>query len=150
MWNDGMKLLFFCCATLLPAGFLSAQETPSKIISVGQLEKVGIVGRLGLPLGEVTGLEGEIVAGESTGAKSDEGLLLIKVTSVSGKLQPHPQLFRFTSPGEEKPPLGTSLKFRAYETGAFTGLPKNWPGDVPLQAGAAFHFESRIVILAIP
>ncbi|RYD17616.1 MAG: hypothetical protein EOP88_25625 [Verrucomicrobiaceae bacterium] len=145
-----MKLLFICCATLLPAGFLMAEETPAKNISVEQLEKTGIVGRLGLPLGELTGMEGEIVAEESTGVKSDEGLLLLKVTSVSGKLQPHPQLFRFTSPGEEKPSVGTRLKFRGYETGGFTGLPKNWPEDVPRHAGVGFHFESRIVILAIP
>jgi hypothetical protein len=148
---DGkMKLIPILCAALLPAGLLTGREASPKPPTVEQLEKAGIVGRLGLPLGQVAEMEGEIVSPESSGAKEDEGLLLMKVTSIIGKLQPHPQLLRFTLPGGEKPPAGTKMKFRGYETGGFKGLPENWPDDVPRQAGVAFQFESHLVILAVP
>lgn len=144
-----MKPLSISCAVLLASiGFLEGQESKEKPVPVEQLDTNGVVGRLGLRLGQVFQMEGEIVSGDETGAKADQGILLLKITSVAGKSQDRQLLFPFSPPAGARIGVGTKLKFQGYETGGFTGLPKNPPPESPSVAGPAFHFESRIVILS--
>lgn len=43
--------------------------------------------------------------------------------------------------------LGTRLSLLAYESGGFSGIPKNWPKDMMPWQGQTFHFGTRLMVV---
>lgn len=112
-----MKFLTFvvCVALLAFASRSSGQDKPTEApITLEELTRRHVVGKLGLPLGTVVEIEVEVVSGRSLRRKGYDSLYLLKVTHVDGKEMTTPPLMQFTSPGFASTKLANNT-FALYE-----------------------------------
>jgi hypothetical protein len=108
----------------------------------------GVIGALGVPLGTIVTLEGEIVDGSSLAEKALSDRPVLMVESVDGTPLAAPVLLTFTwFAGAESAELSGRVTLIAYETGGFEGVPDGVFAHVPAVAAQSFHFASTLVLL---
>lgn len=94
-----MKSPLLCLFSLVLFFFSTgAFAGDQKVITVEQLSKseVKVIGRLGVPLGEVATLEVTVFDGAELGGKYFDGKYLLKVTSVNGVTMKDPPIMQFS------------------------------------------------------
>lgn len=160
--------LALACAPLHAAE--TAKET-SKTITVEELGNLQVIGKLGIPLGKLVEMRATVTA--SSG--KDYTRYYLKVTVVDGKPIKEPVVMRFQSKEEDIPEtsfdlykrkhgkstsrltdeelqslekgyVGSEVKFSAYETGAFQGLPEGLPKSKIWQ-GTRFQFMPELNVM---
>jgi len=156
--------------------YSQAQYTPGN--HHGDSTKASIPTRLNIPFGTIAKLDVEIYDGDSLHRKGDEGTYLLKINSINGKQQIDTLLMIFEDETEQlanedfalykliygkkansltgiridkmkKNYVGKKLTLMAYETGRFTGIPKDYFKYRPEIADKDFHFENYLVIVSI-
>lgn len=100
-WGRKMKqILVFICVALACTNVSQGQGDPTQApITLEELSRRTVVGKLGHPLGTAVEIEAELVAGHSLRMKAYDSLYLLNVTHVDGKELAAPQLMRFSVPG---------------------------------------------------
>src|SRR4030095_4472217 len=86
-------------AAILFAPFLACSHaakkvertSPTEIKATDILETVNIIGRLGVPLGQIVRVEGKVISGPKKDGVRD---IFFSVQKVNGKALPEPQTFR--------------------------------------------------------
>ena len=71
-------------------------------LTVDDLQQNPVIGKIGVPLGEVVWIEATVIAGRELRLKRYSGRYLLKVTSAKGKLLPEPQIMEFGVSGFSK------------------------------------------------
>ena len=150
-------------AVVLTLLILSACEsTSTHPISVDELSKREVIGKLGVPLGTAVEVEATVVDGSTLRMKAYDGLYLLKVTRVESNVLKDPQIFEFLVPGfidvdlpssksdgsTPKDYTGKRVTLVVYEVGEFNGLPRNLPGDVLVWADRGFYLYTSLEVLA--
>ncbi|WP_367874640.1 hypothetical protein [Luteolibacter sp. Populi] len=98
---------------------------------------------LGAKFGVIMEIEGRVVDDRDTRQRSDLGKTLIEVHYVGEKKLPTPVvigLATFTFADVKIPERGAWVRFRGYESGGFTGIPKAAFADLPSVATAGHRF----------
>jgi hypothetical protein len=91
-----LSVLIMC---VVVAGNLYGQDTPTEApITLEELNRRSVIGKLGLPLGTTVEIEAEVVSGRSLRLKEYFSLYLLRVTHVNGKELETAPLMRFSSP----------------------------------------------------
>ncbi len=88
------SLLVVC----LVIGTLAQSQEPAavkKSITVSALNEMDVIGKLGIPLGEVVEVQAVIVSGSKIGAKELEGKFLLRIESINDKSLEKPTVERF-------------------------------------------------------
>jgi len=92
--------LLVCIGLVIAAGSAYGQDKPIESpITLEELNRRNVVGKLGLPLGTAVEIEAEVVSGQSLRMKGYDSLYLLKVTHVDGMELGKPPLMRFFVPG---------------------------------------------------
>jgi len=147
-------LLIALAASIIPQVVVASDgklpEGP--VVKIDDLNIRGaVIGVLGVPLGKVVTIEGEVVDGTKLRAKALDGLALFQVRLVNGqKLTELPVIrFRWFTTAEAKK-LNGRVQLVGYETGQFVGVPGEAFLHIEPVATEGFHFESSFVILKAP
>ena len=167
--------LTFILVFIGPWSYSQTQHTP--INHQGDSSKTIISTKLNIPFGTIAKLDVEIYDGDSLQMKAYEGTYLLKINSVNGKQQIDTLLMTFEDEtgglvndnfelfkliyGKKtnsisdkqidkmkKTYVGKKLTLMAYESGQFTGMPKDYFKYRPVQADRVFHFENYLVIVS--
>lgn len=92
-------LVFICIALVFTNVSLGQDDSTDAPITLEELSRRTVVGKLGHKLGTAVEIDAEIVAGHSLRMKAYDSLCLLNVTHVDGQKLDAPQLMRFTVPG---------------------------------------------------
>lgn len=84
-----------CCALAASSQELSKQA-PVPPITLTELNRRGVTGSLGIPLGTVCEIEAEIISGDSLSQKGYSSVYLLNVAAVNGKHLERPRMFEFS------------------------------------------------------
>lgn len=99
-----------------------ADEKDAKSISAESLNTISVIGKLGIPLGEVTTVRATIVDGDSLRTKADMGSYLLRITEVNGvKLDAEPILDFLLAPGSPVKLANDNFELYEQKTGGKTG-----------------------------
>jgi hypothetical protein len=153
------------------------KESTEPPLTAATLSQHPVIGRLGLPLGTPTDIEATVIAGRDLRMKEYEGRYLLRVITVAGRALPEPQVMEFSvrgsahlatdasslhelKTGEESHALnsdqiakleqdyvGKRVRMLAYETGRYSGIPRNLPKDFPVWQDHSFAFTTSLVVL---
>ena len=143
-----MKKTILLCGLLA----LSLANAEDAAISVRDLDtKVKLIGLLGRPLGEIVEIECRgIPEPADNKTKLPYWKNSVTVVAIQGKPVDEPFIVPFVSftTGEVGlPKPGVSKKFFGYETGEYSGYPKDLFEYVPPMAGVEFAFRTTFVAL---
>ena len=145
--------------------------------SQGDTSNTSITTKLGIPFGTISKLEVEVYDGDSLQMKAYEGTYLLKINSVNDIKINDTLLLAFTDETEtlanddfslhkltygkkaksltntqikkmKKNYVGKKLTVMAYETGHFSGMPKDYFKYRPSRADRDFHFEHYLAIVS--
>lgn len=108
-------------------------------------EGVVLKARLLAGFGKMIEIEGRIVTDEDTRQRAHLGKNLIEVQWVGEKKLNKPVVMLISMFGFAKfelPKRGSLVRFRGYETGGFSGIPKGAFEDIPTVATTDHHFQS--------
>jgi hypothetical protein len=133
----------------IPAAAADDKGAPSSAVKAEDLSRPGgVVGRLGVPLGKVVTVVGEIIDGRELRVKSLEGTLLLQATSVDGRklATPCALSFQWLMPAPAKK-LSGAVRLVGYESGRFAGVPPEAFSHIKPVASPGFHFESVFVVV---
>ena len=146
-----MKTLFRAASACVTFDWFVSIASAANLmpINVDALEAPAmVIGKLGMPLGKVVTIEADVIDGDRANGKALEGVALLMVRSVNGKLVRELYTLRFswfdTVPTA---PLSGRVRLVGYETGQFIGVPAEAFAYIPPVASQGFHFESAFVIL---
>jgi hypothetical protein len=147
-------------------------------IPAAELNKRAVVGMIGIPLGRVAEVECVIVGRREHLKDESDYLLKVVAVDGARLTQPPSLHFEVPTwarvelasdpialhrlrKGKEASSLsdeqmreleagyvGRTVRLAAYETGGFTGLPRNWPKGAPSVQGRGFSFTTSLVLLA--
>jgi hypothetical protein len=150
---------------------------PSPPSTPAALSQHPVIGNLGLPLGTPTEIEATIIAGRDLRMKEYENRYLLRITTVAGRTLPEPQVMDFSVRGSahlaadasalhelktgqesraidsdqipklEQDYVGKRVRLLAYETGRYSGIPRNLPKDFPVWQDHSFAFTTSLVVL---
>lgn len=125
---------------------VSADADAKRIIHVNQLQRSTVIGRLGIPLGNVVTLEGR-VAPDLSRNKGRDGRLVLSIEAVDGNVLD--QSIEFWDeivvlPKGAMLEVGRRFRFAAYETGSFQGIPRGSTDRVA--AGRSFGYVPKLAI----
>ena len=126
--------VLFSCLLCVTAVLYADQER--KDIPIEQLgQQYQLVGKLGVPLGQVVRVEGEIVEGDPN--LKDRGGPWLRVSRIAGQPTPtevsveiEPYFYKWGEPAEfggaalPKLEVGATYEMEGYETGGFVGAPE--------------------------
>jgi hypothetical protein len=155
----------------------NSQNQPAHIGSQDDTSKTTITPKLNIPFGTIAKLEVEVYDGDSLQMKAYQGTYLLKINSVNDKKIGDTLLLPLTDETEElandnfglykltyrktansisdkeiakmkKNYVGRKLTLMAYETGHFTGLPKDYFKYRPISAGTNFHFQNYLIVVS--
>jgi hypothetical protein len=152
-----MRVLFFPAsflalfAVLLTASCSKKEEqkyvvSDVKTIKSNEIGKgVQLLGRLGVPLGTVRKVKGEIVPPRNN--KSEFNQIIFRVDAVDGVALPQSEYFQL------KPAYGSqdvmkqqsTMRFYCYESGLFGGIPNEAFEHMPRVGTTAFGFKTFLV-----
>jgi hypothetical protein len=108
---------------LLISGGAAREQTAVEPITVADLTRRPVLGRLGQPLGKIVTIEGVFADGNLTKMKMDDGWILVRVRVVDGKRLEKERVFQYEQSRKASPKVDSEFKFIGYETGGFTGIP---------------------------
>lgn len=139
--------------------FAWAQSTPVKPrmevkpVTVASLEGQIPVGYLGVPLGTVVRVTGEVLDGSTSGARANLGKTLLRIVAVNGKKLAKPVVFEFLRAANDvkKPEPGEQIDYYVHEYGEFDGVvdPPKELGIAQLQvANDGFHYRPHLTVHA--
>lgn len=169
-----MKHTFTIYLTLIGFNAL-AQNQP--VADIQKETATTISPKLLIPLGTIAKLDVEIYDGDLLHMKGFEGTFLLKVVTINDQKVNDTLLLTFvdetgkiannnfnlyeilykkkakslTSDQVEKLKknyIGNKLQLMAYETGHFTGIPKDYYNYQPVRAATNFHFEHYLVVVS--
>ncbi|QDU58848.1 hypothetical protein Pan181_50880 [Aeoliella mucimassa] len=159
---------------------IAKQAAPAeKPITLEELNRRQVIGKLGMPLGTCVEIQAQVVANPTPNKGAYDHDYLLNVTHANGKLLPQSQLIEFRSlrhadsrlvndsfrlyemkTGQkarslnseqiaelEKGYVGKVVHLAAYETGSFSGIPRNLPSEVPIWQGRGYHFRSSLIVI---
>jgi hypothetical protein len=155
----------------------NSQNQPAHIGSQNNTSNATVTTKLNVPFGTIVKLEVEIYDGDSLQMKEYQEAYLLKINSVNDKQQIDTLLMTFEDETEElandnfqlykliygkaakslsskqidkmkKNYVGKKLTLMAYETGHFTGMPKDYFKYRPISAGRSFYFQNYLVIVS--
>lgn len=107
------------------------------------------LGALGRSLGSLVAAEGALVDGESTRRRADMDKTFLRVDRLDGQPLDPPVLVEVQPLGFVRVPeraAGTRVRYRGYETGAYTGIPSEAFEVVPMVAHSGFAFSTWFVV----
>jgi hypothetical protein len=121
--------------------------------TVESLEKQMPIGLLGVPLGTVVRVTGEVFDGDETRCKADAGKTFLRVATVNGGKLAEPVVFEFlrAPAAVKKPTAGTSFDYYVHEYGAFDGVvepPKELGIETPEIAHDGFYYRRALTVHA--
>lgn len=127
--------------------------TEAKPVTVAALERQLPLGHLGVPLGTVVRVTGEVLDGRATRRKGDEGKTLLRIVTVNGKKLPQSVDFEFgrAAATVKKPAPGDPFDYYAHEYGEFDGVvepPKELGLESVKLAHDGFHYRPRLTVHA--
>ena len=101
---------------------LRSDEKKDSSIPVEALNTIAVIGKLGIPLGEVATVRATIVDGDSLRTKADMGSYLLRITEVNGeKLESAPIIDFFLAPGSRAELANDNFELHELRTGTKTG-----------------------------
>jgi hypothetical protein len=122
-------------------------------IPLAQVRERGIMGRLGVPMGTIVEVTGEVVENRSFAKGEATEPFFLRVDTVDGTKLEHPQLYPSSAmPLARKAGLlsvGDPFRCVGYEVGYYHGSP---PGEfkyIPSRADFGFGFASKFIVLAV-
>jgi hypothetical protein len=132
---------------------VSAQKTKNNPtpITVDQLGRRKVTGKLGHPLGAIVTIEGQAADDTYTREKADAGRTLLRIESVNGKQLRREVVFPFVvieTVSIATPSVGTRFKFVGFETGEFIGMPDGVFKYVEPFATTGYYFRSSFVVIS--
>lgn len=131
-------------------------------IPISEIERRGVLGQLGHPLGTKLTVEGTVFDGDTSGLKGESGRMWLDIQRVAGDDLPKALRMKFdleewTPHGtnlddDELPPItkevhGQPFKYLVYEKGGFVGDPEDVIWDRPFRAGAWWRFTTYLVVM---
>lgn len=137
-------------AILFPFAVTSADKASGQAtsITISELNKLQVIGWLGQPLGKIVTIEGVVTDDYYRKMKVDAGQTLLRVQAVDGKKLPGEQIVTVLSAGVEKPKVGSKFKYIGYETGGFTGVPREaFRYMQPVVATTGYYFTTDFVVV---
>ena len=143
------KLLFVALIFAATCASALGQDRMPKrtIITAADLNtRFQVQGSLGVPLGTVVTIVGEV----EDGRKVDGSPRFLRVTSVSGRPLFQPVMLPYQLSSVNGNPLanGTKYKLRAYEHGGFSGTPQDDMTNGPPRQELGYGFYSHLVVLS--
>jgi len=155
----------------------NSQTQPAHIGSQEDTSKTTITTKLNIPFGTIAKLEVEVYDGDILQVKAYQGTYLLKINSVNDKKINDPLLLIYIDETEtlanddvslselvykkkassltdiqiekmKEKYVGKKLTVMAYETGHFTGIPKDYFKYRPSVADRNFHFEHYLVVVS--
>ena len=117
----------------------------ASVNAIADNTEIKIHPRLGHNFGDIIEIEGTINTGEDTRMKADQGKVLLFIKKVNGKNTIRPMIIElrtFSFAGTVLPKRHTIVKLRGYETGSFTGIPKEAFKDIPSVSTTTHYFKS--------
>jgi len=128
-------------ALVFASGFLAHAEEENKSIPVTP--------KLEATFAKIIEIEGKVVNDIDTRRRSDLGKKLIEIYHIGERALKVPiviELSVFSFTDIKIPGRGSWVRFRGYETGGFTGIPREAFKDIPQVATTNHHFESRFQV----
>jgi len=127
----------------------ASNEQSLPVITIADLNYPNKVqGRLGQPLGRIITVDAEVVDGKETRVKALEGATVLRVLRVENKELPGPMISTYTwLPTVPTKKLAGRVRFLAYETGAFVGVPHESFEHILPFAAQGFYFQTSLVIV---
>lgn len=109
-----LSTIVVCVALALAGSSYGQDQSTEPPVTLEELNRRNVVGKLGLPLGTAVEIEAEVVSGRSLRRKGYDSLYLLKVMNVDDRELNPPPLMRFSSPGFASVEL-SSHTFALYE-----------------------------------
>ena len=168
----------FLTLILLQVGLCSYAQTEPKLISSQlDSSKSAITTKLNIPFGTISKLSVEVYDGDKLQRKEYQGVFLFRVNSINDKPQNDTLLMTFVDETGEfandnfelykltygksansisskqidkmkEKYVGKKFILMAYETGQFTGMPKDYFKYRPIRADRSFHFQNYLIIVS--
>lgn len=141
-----------CLAAIAWAQTTAKPTAEAKSISVESLENQLPVGHLGVPLGTVVRVTGEVYD-YTPRRKADWGKTLLRIVTVNGKELATPVVFEFLrAPASvQKPALGDRFDYYVHEYGEFDGVvvpPTELGIEHVMVAHDGFHYRRHLTVHA--
>jgi len=152
--NEQHRVLWIAAICVTAASSTAAQnpDRPGNkpTITLDEIRKSDIIGRLGVPLGRIVVVEGIAADDYYRRLKIDMGHRLLRVQEVDGEQLDKEVVFHFRpwhTARIDKPAVGERFKFIAYESGGFIGVPHGAFKHVAPVAITNFHFSTSLTVL---
>lgn len=107
-------------------------------------EKVKVIGRLGVPLGTVMRVDGEVVPVRQ--GKVSEWISVARVDRIRGGTVELPETLPFRCIGTNQLPEGRFKELLCYETGDFRGIPDAVSDHMEAMPSEGFRFQTYLVM----
>lgn len=113
-------------------------------------DNVKIIGKTGVPLGEIIKISGTVIDGSTTGLKAYSSSKLLKVYKVNGIELDTPQIIEYDvfMSTIKNPDVNFEFQVKGYETGCFTGTPRGLNSLVMI-ASTGYFFSTSFTITEI-
>lgn len=142
--------------TLLLAGVAMAvaagdDKQPATPIPLAEIHERGVEGRLGVRLGTIVTVSGEVVPNTSGTKVFADVPFFLSILSVDSRELKEPVLYPFEArlgAKVELPQIEDLFTYVAYEAGRFDGSPDGEFEYVLPYASVGFSFETKLVVLA--
>lgn len=125
---------------------------PDRPMSLHEISQRGIEGLLGIRLGTIVTIEGEVVANQSRSKMDSVEPFFLRIDSIDGRPLTAPVQYRFTPSNMlrsiKRPKVGDKFRYVGYETGEFVGSPKDEAEYLGELATTDFLFRTRFEIIA--
>jgi len=130
------------------------RRSPRKTkITVAEIHQAEVIGRLGVPLGQVVTIEGIVADEDYIRTKANSGHRLLRVLKLDGRRLKEEVVFRFPklSPLDEErvkePKVGARFAYICYENGGFSGIPGAAFKHIGTVQTAPYGFSTWLEIL---
>lgn len=139
--------VIFSCLAL----WNGSQEASQEAVTVAQINNKGVTGTLGVKLGTIVTVEGQVVENDSK-AKEDSGEpYFLEISRVNGHALKSPVRYAFRTANQwvkiKEPAVGNKFKYAGYETGGFSGSPDGEFKYVPAYATTGYYFKTEFLVL---
>lgn len=113
-------------------------------------ENVKIIGKTGIPLGEIIKISGIVIDGSTTRMKAYSSSKLLKIYKVNDIELDTPQIIEFDvfMSTIKNPDVNFEFQVKGYETGCFTGTPRGLNSLVKI-ASTEYFFSTSFTITEI-
>ena len=168
----------FLTLILLQAGLWSYAQTETKFISSQLDSSMSTITiKLNVPFGTISKLDVEIYDGDKLQMKEYQGVFLFRINSINDRPQNDTLLMTFVDETGQfanddfelykltygksatsisskqidkmkEKYVGKKFILMAYETGQFTGIPKDYFKYRPIRADRNFHFQNYLIVVS--